>query len=87
MSDENGYSLERLIGAIEARTTINERRISVVENDIKQELRLMNSSINSVQQAITSARGGWRALAWLTGAVSMIGGASAWVVHIFFKIV
>ena len=49
--------MQRFVGAIEARTSMLEKRMDVVERDLKAQLE-------AIQVAISSANGGRKALAW-----------------------
>jgi len=80
MTEES--SIERLIGSIDARTAMLERRVATLETDIKNELRLMNDRVSAVHETITAARGGWRAVAWLSGVAATLGGAASWAIHL-----
>lgn len=59
--------MQRFIGAIEARTTMLEKRMDVVERDIKAKLGEIQTSIQTLRTAVDSSRGGWRAMAWVAG--------------------
>jgi hypothetical protein len=82
MDESQGYSLERLVGAIDARTAMLERRVATLEVDIKTELRIMNERWSSVNTTINQARGGWRAVAWLSGIAATLGGAISYGIHL-----
>ena len=60
-------SMQRFVGAIEARTTMLEKRMDVVERDIKAQLAAIDASIQGIRSAVDSSRGGWRAIAWFVG--------------------
>lgn len=62
--------MQRFLGAIEARTTMLEKRMDVVERDIKAQLGEIYASIQSLRTATDSSRGGWRALAWAAGVLT-----------------
>lgn len=69
--------MQRFLGAVEARTTMLEKRMDVVERDIKAQLATIDASIQTLRTAIDSSRGGWRAIGWLVGIVSS--GVAVWL--------
>lgn len=73
MTDD--FDIQRFLGGIEARTMILEHRVATLENEIRDELKSMGARIDTVHDAIVSARGSWKAVAWLVGASSVIAGA------------
>lgn len=73
--DEQGrrvtdYDMQRFLGAIEARTSMLEKRMDVVERDIKAQLAEIYTSLQTLRTAVDSSRGSWRALAWTAGLVT-----------------
>lgn len=62
--------MQRFLGAIEARTTMLEKRMDVVERDIKAQLAEIYTSIQTLRTAVDSSRGSWRALAWTAGVLT-----------------
>lgn len=66
------YDRERFIGAIEARTTMLEKRMDVVERDIKAQLGEIYTTLQTLRTAVDSSRGGWRAMAWVAGLLTGI---------------
>lgn len=76
---DNG--IERLIGAIDARTAMLERRVATLETDIKTELRIMNDRVSAVHETMTAAKGGWKAVVWLSGVAATLGGAISYIFH------
>ena len=83
MNDQSTYSIERLIGELNARSITLERRVTVIETDIKTELRLLNDRLTTVNVTMEQARGGWRAIAWLSGIAATLGGLVTYFIHMF----
>lgn len=64
MSDEK-TDVSRVLGGLEARTGLLEQRMATLEREIKDELRGLYKRIGEVHEAVVSARGSWRAVAWI----------------------
>lgn len=60
----NDPEVQRFLGAVEARTTMLEKRVAIIEHEIKDELRLINSKIDTINTVVTANTGGRRAIAW-----------------------
>lgn len=59
--------VERAIGSLDARMTLMEGRVTRVETMIAQRLDRLESSLDEVHEAVTSAKGAWHAIAWMAG--------------------
>lgn len=70
----NDSDVQRHLGAMEARTTILERRMETVERSIQKSLSGIDAKIDALQSAVDSSSGGRRAIAW---AVGVLGAATA----------
>lgn len=68
--------MQRFLGAIEARTTMLEKRMDGVERDIKKQLGEIHTSLQTLRTSIDASRGSWRALAWTAGVLT--GMAALW---------
>lgn len=82
MVSEN-TTVERAIGSLDARMTLMEGRVSRVEVTIAQRLDSLEKSLDEVHAAVISARGAWRAVAWISGVAGTIGAGVAAFVHWF----
>lgn len=70
----NDPEVQRFLGAVEARTTMLEKRVAIIEHEIKDELRLITGKIDQISAIVTANTGGRRAIAWTVG---LLGGAAA----------
>lgn len=57
--------MQRFVGAIEARTSMLEKRMDVMERDLKARLE-------AIQASISAANGGRKALAWAFAMVASL---------------
>jgi len=58
------FDIQRFLGAIDARTTMLENRVAIIEHEIKDELRLITGKIDQINAIVTANTGGRRAIAW-----------------------
>lgn len=66
-------NIDRFVGGVDARVTMLEKRVAVIEREIKDELRSMNHKIDGLNDSIISSRSGKQAIAWFIG----VAGAAA----------
>lgn len=78
MSDPD---VQRTLGALDARTTALENRMSVLEREIKAQLAAMNTQIREMHDVVVSAKGTWRAVSWLIVTITGASGALAAIWH------
>ena len=81
MSDNS--PVERAIGNLDARMTMMESRMGRLESSIDARLGRLEAAMDGLHEAVTSARGAWRAVAWISGVAGTIGAAGAAIVHWF----
>ena len=79
-----GADVQRLIGGVEARTTILETRFAIMETRLDQRLDKIDQRVADIHEAVTSARGGWAAVAWLGGAAATIAAVVTAIYHFVF---
>ena len=82
MSDPD---VQRVIGGIEARTTILETRFGIMETRLDQRLDTIDKRVAAVHDVVTGARGGWRMLGVLGAAAGVISGLAMAIYHFFFS--
>lgn len=75
----DGY--ERAIGALEARAQLGEARLAALETRIDQRLDGIEVKLSQVHEAVASARGSWRTVAWLVGAIGTLSAVAAALFH------
>ena len=56
--------MQRFLGSVEARTTLLEKRVAVIEQEIKDELRILANKVDQINTIVTANGGGRRAIAW-----------------------
>lgn len=74
---------ERAIGNLDARMTLMESRVSRIETTIAHRLDRLEQSLGEVHAAVTSARGAWRAVAWIAGIAGTVAAGLTAVIHWF----
>jgi hypothetical protein len=70
----DGADVQRILGDFGARITALERA--------RREDRVL---LQEIHQAVTSARGGWAAVAWMGGAAATIAGVVTAIYHFIFS--
>lgn len=78
-------STEHAIGNLDARMVIMESRMSTLETRIDSRLDRMEESLGEVHAAVISARGAWRAIAWMAGIAGAFSGLLATFIHWFMS--
>lgn len=73
--------VERVLGNLDGRMTVMESRMASLENQIDSRLKRLESSLDEVHAAVISARGAWRAIAWVAGIAGTLAGGLAAVAH------
>ena len=75
--------MERAIGNLDARMTMMEARMGRLESSIDARLGRLETALDGLHEAVTSARGAWRAVAWISSVAATIGAGVAAFVHWF----
>lgn len=75
--------VERALGNLDARMTAMEARMTAWENRIDSRLNRIEASLEEVHAAVISARGAWRAVAWIASVAGLAAGAVTAVIHWF----
>lgn len=71
----------RTLGNLDARMTAMESRMSALEGRIATRLDRIEAALDEVHAAVISARGAWRAIAWVAGVAGTVAGGLAAVAH------
>ncbi|HET9817698.1 MAG TPA: hypothetical protein VFP92_00850 [Rhodanobacteraceae bacterium] len=66
------HSMDWRLGGVDARVTMLEKRVAVIEREIKEELRALNKKIDKLDDSIVASRSGWKAIAWFIGVMATI---------------
>lgn len=72
---------DRAIGSLDARLTLMEGRVTRIEVSIAQRLDRLETAIDEVHEVVTSARGAWRAIAWILGISGSVAAAVGAAIH------
>ncbi len=72
--------LNREVGKLEGRLTALEEKMKTHEAKMDTRLSAIDAKLDNIADILSQGKGGWKALAWATGAVATIGGAVAWIV-------
>jgi uncharacterized coiled-coil protein SlyX len=73
MSDE----LQRTIGAHDAQIDALNARVDKLDKDlrdIREDMRRIFDKLESINETLSEAKGGWRTLMWVAGASAACGG-------------
>lgn len=68
----NDPEVQRFLGAVEARTTMLEKRVAIIEHEIKDELRILSGKVDQINSIVTANTGGRRAIAWFAALLGTI---------------
>ncbi len=77
-------NMNRLAGALEARTTMLEARFTNMEMRLETRLSTIDTRIAAIHDVVTGARGGWRMLGVLGAVMTVISGSAIAFYHFFF---
>lgn len=80
--NEAGH-VERTLGNLDARMTAMEARMSALEGRIDSRLNRIEAALDEVHAAVISARGAWRAIAWVAGISGTVAAALYTLIHWF----
>jgi len=75
--------VERTIGNLDARMTAMEARMSALEGRIDSRLNRIENALDEVHAAVISARGAWRAIAWVAGLSGTLAAGLYTLIHWF----
>lgn len=78
-----GTHVERTLGNLDARMSAMESRMSALEGRIDSRLDRIESTMDEVHGAVISARGAWRAIAWVAGISGTVAAALYTLIHWF----
>lgn len=67
-----GQSLERDIGGLDARVTGLEKRVGIIEREIKAELRVMNEKFDRLDNSIVASTSSRKAVISFLGVVATL---------------
>lgn len=68
---------EERIGRLDERMKALERDMDGIRSDTKD----IKQSLEALSKTLNEARGGWRTLMWLGGAVAALGGVLGWALQ------
>lgn len=77
--------VQRFLGAHDARLIELERWRGALEAKIDLRLDRLEDRVGAIHEAVTSARGGWRVLAWLAAAAAAVSGIVNALYHLAVK--
>lgn len=81
MAQERDADVDRMLGALEARMTANEQKLIAMDARLDSRLEGMDRRLSAVHDVVVGARGSWKAVVWLLGAIATISGAIGAVWH------
>lgn len=76
-------TIDRALGNLDARMTAMEDRMTSWEKRSDLRLDRMEGSLNDVHAAVISARGSWRAIAWIASVAGVVAAGLTAVIHWF----
>lgn len=73
-------ALHQAVGELRGRLTALENEMSEHKATMDTRLSTIDRKLDNIADILAQGKGGWRALAWVTGAIATVAGAVAWLV-------